>query len=210
MKFNKKLLSVIEKYKKHIPPQHWFDYKRLKKLLKDAYALKSSSKDPYNDRNNDEDICCICLENDNLMKTFCCHNTIHHTCFVKVLCQTIAKCPMCRAPIEKTLIYHNDAECYNSKIIGLISVIQLNINKIEDIYKKKLVPKKYLRKYCYYNYTAIVKITKKIDKYLHTNIKEHFREIIKNKNIYHELQANTEVGTCFTCIFRCEKNKSIF
>jgi hypothetical protein len=208
MKFNKKLIRVIEKYQKHIDLQYWFDYKRLKKMLKDAYALKR--KDVCEHINECEDMCCICLDNDNLMKTFCCHNTIHHTCFVKVLCSTIAKCPMCRAPMEKTLMYHTDIECYNSKIIALICVIQLNINKIESVYKKKLVPQKYLRKYCYYNYMAVVKITKKIDKYLHTNIKDHFMQIVKDKNIYHELQENTEVSTCFTCIFRCEKNKSIF
>jgi len=205
MKFNKKLTSIVKKYEKHIPPHYWFDYKRLKKILSDTCKLLHTLRDTH----EIEDTCCICLEGNHLMKTFCCHNSIHHICLVRVLC-SFASCPLCRKNIEKVLIFHNDAEHYDAKIITLISVIQLNIDKIENIYQQKLIAKKYLRKYCYYNYTAVIKITKKIDKYLHTSIKNHFAEVIINTKIYKELQDDTKRHTCFDCIFCCEKNKSIF
>ncbi len=205
MKFNKKLTSIIKKYNKHIPPHYWFDYKYLKKILNDAYKLLQNIKISDND-----DTCCICLEGNNLMKTSCCHNSIHHLCLVKVLCSFVASCPICRARIEKVIVYNNDVERYDNKILTLISIIQLNINKIENVYRQKLIPKKYLRKYCYYNYTAVIKITKKIDKYLRTDIKGHFIELMSKTSLYKELQDDEKRPRCFDCIFCCEKNKSIF
>jgi hypothetical protein len=211
MKFNKKLTGVINKYSKHIHPEYWFDYKRLKKILNETYRLLHTLKSREAPNDTSEDICCICLEPDNLMPTFCCHNSIHHVCLVKVLCSFVASCPMCRASIEKALVFHNDREYYDTRILTLISVIQLNINKVENIYKQNCIPDKYLRKYCYYNYIAVIKISKKIDKYLHSNIKGHFTEVIKNTNIFKELQEDdTKRHRCFDCLFCCEKNKSIF
>jgi hypothetical protein len=193
MKFNKNLDRIKQKYEYIIPQEHWFEYKRCKKLLKEI--LKIINNDPYNNTSLDsEDCCCICLESNNLMRTYCCKAYIHHTCLLQVLISHIPACPMCRADIPKIISYdiNNPRQILDAKILSLLSIIQLNINKIEQIYNSKIIKNsKLLAKYKTFNYTAVIKISKKIDKHLHMNIKTFFTNVMKKHNVLVAEQEKT-------------------
>lgn len=187
MKFNKKLNKIVEKNKLYIPYDFWFNYKGFKKVLNDIKRLnKAEQKEIASDT---EDCCCICLENDNTMQTFCCKNCIHHTCLFRVLSSNIASCPICRADIYKVLKFTNEREYYNAKVISLISMIQLNINRIEDVVRQKYIfNHKYMKIFIQYNRLAIIKMCKKIDKNLHISCKQYFIDVMDKHGI---LKAET-------------------
>ena len=132
-------------------------------------------------------ICCICFENDNLMKTFCCHNEIHHTCFVQCMAFCSSSCPLCRTEIVQAIKCdpNNKKEKFDTEIISLISNIHLNIMNIESVCREFKIKSKFLQKYKKMNQNAILKICKKVKKYLHIDIKQYFLDFMnKNKIIY--------------------------
>lgn len=180
MKFNKRLQKIVNQYKKHIPHEYWFNYKSFKKILNDITKIK-----PIHTMQDNED-CCVCLENNNLMNTFCCQNKIHHVCLFRVLASDIASCPMCRADIYTVLKFKNETDYYNARIISLISMIQLSINRIETIIRQGTMKEKYIRKFSEYNRIAVIKMCKKIDKNLHINCKPFFAELMNKHGILKE------------------------
>jgi hypothetical protein len=210
MKFNKELDKVTHQYKYTIPKEHWFEYKKLKKLLKKAVNIMNNKLkyNPYAIQNYEEDsddTCCICLENDKLMKLFCCNNFIHHTCLVQVLTSRIPCCPMCRCDILKVITYESDDDLkeLNATILSIISVIHLNINKIEYICNSNIIKnQKLLTLYRHWNYIAVIKICKKIEKHLALkNIKEYFLNVMKKNNILAEhYKSISRPLECFNCI----------
>lgn len=180
MKFNKKFKTIIDKHEKYIPRELWMKYKDLKKLLHEIILLRPSQDTSSLDA---DDCCCICLENDNLMKTFCCNNFIHEMCLFKVLSSNIPCCPFCRANISEVLKYKNDSQYYYIRVLSLISILQINIIAIESIIKQNIISQKYVPVFCQYNQLAIIKISKKIDKHLHIKCKDYFIDIIKKNRI---------------------------
>lgn len=202
MKFNKKLYKIEEKYHYYIPYEYWFNYKGFKKILKDILQIKLNYVTNIEDCNN-EDCCCVCLENDNLIKTFCCKNKVHHLCLFRVLSSNIASCPMCRADLFKVLKSGNNIEYYHSKVISIISIMYLNIDKIETIIKNKAIKEKYVPIYIEYNRLAIIKMCKKIDKNLHINCKPFFIDLMNKRGILIE-QAKPNNHYCLLdgiCMF---------
>lgn len=183
MKFNKKINKIAEKYHYYIPYEYWFNYKGFKKILKDILQIRLNYVMMNIQDCNNEDCCCVCLENDNLIKTFCCKNSIHHVCLFRVLSSDIGNCPMCRAELLKVLKFSNNREFYDAKIISLISIIHININNIEAFIKRKVIKEKYLPIYIEYNRQAIVKMCKKIDKNLHINCQPFFIELMNKHGI---------------------------
>ena len=201
MKFNKQLDKIITKYKYIIPPEHWFEYKKVKKLLKDATkVIKFSLQyNPYQNNQNDDDCCCICLENNKLMRTFCCKNLIHHICLMQVLTSPVSSCPICRSHILKVLCHdiNNPKNVFDAKILSLVSTIQLNINKIEQVSNSKIIKNPQLHDlYRKNNYLAVVKICKKIEKQLHINIKDYFISVMKKNNILTNEIQNKQYNYC--------------
>ena len=207
MKFNKRLTKIIDKYQKDISPEFWFNYKACKKLLNDLINIRSQTpcvsfgvkSDEKKDDEYDEDTCCICLQDDNLMKTFCCNNYIHHLCLFRVLTSSNASCPICRADIHKVLAYKNEHDYYNAKVISFVSIIQLNITRIEELIKLKVIKEKHIDIFTNYNQIAVLKICKKIDKNLHINSKQYFQEYMKKSNILPEV-ARPKPRGLFECI----------
>jgi hypothetical protein len=184
MKFNKELNKYIHKYKIQIPVSYWFNYKFFKKSIKHILVLQNDleKQDFVQDDN-----CFICLDNDHLMKTFCCKQNIHHICYIESVLHTSDLCPMCRNPVsdyfakQDTLCVNDN---YNMSILSLISNIYLNIIKIENIYHKHLIRNEHiLHKFCHVNYIAVVKICKKILKLLHIDVWNYFSNIMQKKNI---------------------------
>jgi hypothetical protein len=191
MKFNKELEDYINKYKKYINADKWFSYKKFKKQLKSIIfkypdIIKNIKNNIYN---YDNEECCICLENKNLMKTFCCHNYIHHKCLVHSLTYSNSYCPLCRSIINRTINcnINDNKERFDAEILGLVSNIHLNIINIETYYYNNRVSNKILNEYIKINKKAIIKICKKIDKRLGINIRDYFIKIIENKKIFIEL-----------------------
>jgi len=184
MKFNKYLREHTLKYNKYINPNDWFAYKFIKKLIKKTVRQYPDFINTFPSY-SDSESCCVCLDNENLMKTFCCHNYIHHKCMVHTLAFSTSGCPLCRSDIATAIKY--DAtyprEKFDGDIISIISHIHLNILRIENICKSKLITNsKMLKKYKQINYTAVIKICKKINKYLHIDVRQYFKDIIlKNK-----------------------------
>jgi hypothetical protein len=183
MKFNKDIKIYSEKYKKYVQNDWWFNYKHIKKLLKE-FVIKYKELSFNND---EDDECCICMENKNLMKTFCCHNSIHHVCLVHTLAFTTnSSCPLCRSPMLNVIKYDvtNIREKRDADLLGLISNIHINIMNIENICKnKKIKNSKVLQKYKEINNQAIVKICKKIYKRLNIDLKQYFINFINRNGI---------------------------
>ncbi len=207
MKFNKQLDAVKNRYKCVIPIDQWFEYKKIKKLLKNAsYIIKNKIKyNPYAVQVPVEDCCCVCLENDKLMKMFCCNNVIHHVCLIQVLTSSVMSCPMCRSNLQKVIAYEQDQaiQQLDATILSLISVIHLNINKIEDTYKSRVISNAKLMKiYSYWNYMAVIKICKKIEKQLHLkDLRTHFMNIMQKKNILIEDRpSRSKIFRCLKCM----------
>lgn len=181
MKFNRTLQGYITKYSYSISPQHWFDYKMIKKQLK---RIKKEFPNANNNNNQENNECCICLEEGKLMQLFCCKQYIHHKCLVHVFASSTILCPLCRANVHEhiTSKLETNEQKYNVAILSLLSNIYINILKIENIYNRKLITNPIvLEKYCNINYTAIIKICKKINKCLHIDILDFYLNII-NKN----------------------------
>ena len=181
MKFNRTLQGYITKYRYSIPPHFWFDYKKLKKQLK---CIKNEFNDIINNNKPENDECCICLEGGKLMHMFCCKQYIHHKCLINVFAYSTVLCPLCRANVHEYMAskLETKEQKFNAAILSLLSNIYINIIKIENIYNRKLITNPtILQKYCHINYTAIVKICKKIKKCLHIDIQDFYINIV-NKN----------------------------
>jgi hypothetical protein len=184
MKFNKefdKAIYAINRDKSVIPKHYWFDYKQLKKMLKNIIKTAQSP------RSHTGDECCICLESTApMMQTFCCHNCIHHKCLVDSLMYSSSNCPLCRtsfkpffADMEVSLKERADA-----RILSMIIYIYLNILKIENVSKGNLIKDASIRrKYIYLNRTAVTKICKKIHKKLKIDLKDYFLGVLQKRNI---------------------------
>lgn len=188
MKFNKELDEYKKRYIKYISNDKWFNYKYVKKVLKYTIVYYSNvinniKNNVYNYDNNEE--CCICLENDNLMRTFCCHNYIHHKCLVHSLTYSKSTCPLCRSPIEKVIKNNknDEKEGFDTVIIRLLSNMHLNIMNIEEFCINNKLDKKIISVYKRINYKAIIKICKKINKRIGINIKEYFINLIEKRKI---------------------------
>jgi len=189
MKFNRTLRGYITKYKYSIPQQCWFDYKMLKKQLKQIKKEYRNIIQPSN--NNGE--CCICLEEGYLMEMFCCKQFIHHKCLVHVFASTTILCPLCRANIHEYMISKSKThqQKLDTTILSLLSNIYLNIMKIENVYNNKIILNpKILEKYCSINYTAIIKICKKIKKCLYIDVLDLYIGIINKRKIIKPLESS--------------------
>lgn len=194
MKFNKTLRKYAEKYGKHIPVDKWFDYKGVKKQIK--YILQTFP-DEVAVHPDIPDECCICLENSsNMMNMFCCNQCIHYSCFILSIVYSTYLCPLCRTDCIQ---YFRDTstDCkhlFNIKIVTLLCSVFLNINKIEEVYRMSHTKNSdIMAKYCSINYTAVIKISKKIGKCLKIDMREFFLNIMKKKNIlqpYNESHTN--------------------
>jgi hypothetical protein len=190
MKFNKELNNHIQKYKNDIPNTYWFDYKFIKKHLKHiVLRFKECIENPI--ITEVDDCCCICLENSNVMKLFCCDNYIHHICLLECMTRVSNECPLCRNDlihyIKSPWYLHSDNINYNIEIIKILSNIHLNIIKIEHIISSKMISKNIIQNYINANYLAIIKICKKVDKNLKLNCKQYFINIMnKNKIILYK------------------------
>jgi hypothetical protein len=176
MKFGKELKSFIQS-QHNINNDYWFEYKFIKKELKNIVInypniINNIKTYKYNYDNNE---CCICLENKNLMKLFCCQNFIHHNCLVNSLAFCNTNCPLCRKTIQNVLTYHknNIKECFDIEILSLISIIHKNIIKIEE-YCKYNADNKFIKDYKKLNYKAIIKICKKIKKSIAIDLNDYF------------------------------------
>lgn len=186
MKFNKYFQHEINKYKDTISPQLWFEYKGIKKRIK---TILKNYKDIYEKNNQgDDELCIICMEDNKekkLMKSFCCNYYIHYTCQMKTITKCSCNCPICRKYIIENLSnITNEFDLYNNEILSLLSYIQLNIIKIETVYLKKLiVNERSMKRYRELNYIAIMKICKKIKKYIDIDSLQYFKDIIDEKKI---------------------------
>jgi len=185
MKFNKYMRYHIVKYNKYINQKAWFDYKFIKKQIKRImrqYPMYINSFTYY----SDNDSCCVCLESDNLMMTFCCHNYIHHKCLVHTLAFSTPGCPLCRTDIAKAIKCNatEPREKFDADIISIISHIHLNIMRVENIIQQKLITSsKVLKMYKKMNYTAVTKICKKFNKYLHIDVRQYFKDFVEKHAI---------------------------
>lgn len=184
MKFNKTLRAQMTKYKHIIPNQYWFEYKDIKKIIKQL-----SNYNSYNQKEHETNECCICLDSRNLMSTFCCNQPIHHECLIRcILSNNVSPiCPLCR---QDMMNYFQNASMikdlqhkHNLQIISMLGKIHLNILKIENVYNKLQVKKKIVKTYVSYNHKAILKICKKIKKHLHHDFTRYFQEIMAKNNI---------------------------
>jgi hypothetical protein len=190
MKFNKQLTNYIQKYKNDISDTFWFDYKFIKKHLKNILLrYKECIENPI--ITDVDDCCCICLENSNVMKLFCCDHYIHHVCLLECITRVSNECPLCRNDlihyIKSPWYLHRYDANYNIEIIKLLSNIHLNIIKIENIIQRKFILKSVIQKYINANHLAIIKICKKVDKHLKLNCKQYFINIMnKNKIIIYK------------------------
>jgi len=176
MKFGKELGTYILKYKDYICGDKWFNYKIVKKIIKNIsiiYPNIINNIKTYK-YNYDNEECCICLENRNLMQTFCCHNYIHHNCLVKSLAFSNPQCPLCRITIKKVLLYNvrDKKESFDSEILSLIGRLYQEIEKIKSCNKELIKNKNIIKIYKDINLKAIIKICKKIKKMLAIDIKE--------------------------------------
>lgn len=211
MKFSKELSNNIQKYKQYIPKEYWFNYKMFKKKLKylvlDHYLLihQRNLLTINNEKTHDDNECCICLESSNLMKTFCCHNYIHHQCLVHTFTYSNVNCPICRTPIQDSIKFNpqNEEESLDAGILSFISCIHLELMKIYYLCNNKLkyilMSRQYIIKTFYeINMTAVSKICKKIDKQLYINIRPYFLNIIEKnrKSMTFNLQERKK---CYFC-----------
>lgn len=175
MKFSKELKIYMARYNKYVSNDEWFEYKNIKKELKQivsCYPRIITNIKTYK-YNFDHKECCVCLENTNLMNTFCCHNHVHHKCLVKSLAFSNMLCPLCRSSIDKVLSNnkYDEKECFDSNVLSLIAKIYQNKIKIENYYKNN-IDNKIIKEYKNINNKAIVKICKKINKKIAIDIQE--------------------------------------
>lgn len=186
MKFNKLLRQYIAKFEKDVPELRWFNYKGIKKRIKylmETYPDICAS----NKLIQDNDGCCICLERTGcMMNTFCCNNAIHYSCFIDVVHKTSHLCPLCRKNNAEYFMNNGlvgPQQHFDAKILEIISTIMLNIMNIEHLSKIITKNHKIIRKYRELNFVAVVKIAKKIHKYLNIDIREYIALIMKKNNI---------------------------
>jgi hypothetical protein len=183
MKFNKTLRNYTKKYAYCVSPQYWFDYKSMKKYLKKIKIDYGDIIQTHFDSSTETE-CCICLEGTQLMQMFCCKQYIHHKCIIHLSTSCGFSCPMCRANIHEyiSIKLETRQQKLDAAILSLLSRIHLDIIKIENVYNRRLIINLItLQKYCHINYTAIIKICKKIKKSLHIDILNYFIDVL-NKN----------------------------
>ena len=191
MKFHKTLCKNSHKYRLHILPDFWFEYKNMKKhinRIKTTYPSLITNTEKQTD-----DECCICLEQEQLMNMICCNQNIHYTCFMKNIMYNTT-CPLCRSDIA-TINKNKQTEkhYFDAEILSLLSNIQLNILKVETVYAKKLIANtRIMKKYCHLNYLAVMKTCKKIKKHLHIDVLQYFTDIMSTHCI---LQLYNEKDT---------------
>lgn len=210
MKYNKQLRNNIEKYKEHIIPQYWFDYKDMKKKIK---IISQKYKNILFNNEQSEEVCFICMDdnkNKKFMKTFCCNQYVHHTCNIEALSKCNFSCPMCRKNIYENTSYYinNDYNKLNYDVLALLSNIQLNIIKIENVYMKKLIiNEKIMKRFCEINYISILKICKKIKKYINIECWDYFEKIINiNKIIRIRKKNYTLLQKSLICLHKVMDN----
>jgi hypothetical protein len=176
MRFDEKLRTYIMRYRDDIHQEYWFEYKSLIKRIA-SMLRKYSDIDQYVCQDKSED-CCICLENGKLMRTFCCHNHIHHKCLIDSIISVSEKCPICRKDCLQffdSSTYHTKSleEQFNLDILSIISLIYLNILRIEKYINHNMPNNDPLtQKYSHINYIAIQKICEKIETFLHINVQD--------------------------------------
>lgn len=187
MKFNKTLTEQIRKYETDIPVLLWFNYKDIKKRIK---YLRRLYPDIGSSETNSEDCCCICLEQTgNMMHTFCCNHPMHYQCFIEAQMKSSELCPLCRnnngdyfgTCCRKPLV--TQKQHFDAKILEIISMIILNIMRIENICRVITINHKIMLKYREVNYVAVVKIAKKINKYLKVDLREYLLSVMRRTNI---------------------------
>ncbi len=191
MKFNKKLKEYIQKYKDTIKDDKmWFNYKIAKKTINkilrtypefEGYILNPGS----------QEACCICLDNKDMMKTLCCKNYVHHRCLLHTIIYCNSSCPLCRQDIINTYFNRNvvresmtDEQRFHIDVLSLLSTIHLNIMHTETVYNK-IQNIKIRERYCAINYMAVIKIAKKIHKYLHIDVVDYYLQLMRKKDILH-------------------------
>jgi len=193
MKFNKVLKAYIHKYKDTIKDDKmWFDYKAAKKTIKKILITYPEFKEYiFTSENPETDSCCICLDNKDLMKTLCCKHYIHHRCLMHTLVYCNSSCPLCRQDIIKAYFNKNlDRESLSGEqkfhldVLSLVGIIHLNITRIETVYNQ-IQNTKIRNRYCDINYMAVIKIAKKIHKYLHIDVVDYYIQIMRKKGILH-------------------------
>jgi hypothetical protein len=109
MRLDEKLSEYIERYSDTIPSKCWFEYKSIVKKIS-SVLRKYSDIDQYFVQDKCES-CCICFESDKLMRTFCCHNCIHHKCFIDSITSVSERCPLCREDCMQFF----DSQTYHTK-----------------------------------------------------------------------------------------------
>lgn len=117
-------------------------------------------------------LCCVCLEQietrQEVLNIGCCNNFMHPCCFIKTILCSNASCPLCRMPLSNILLKENGS--LDREILQLLSMLIINMNKIELAYNKMFFKKNF----SIINTMAFIKILKKIDKKLHFNITKSF------------------------------------
>lgn len=205
MKFSKALQQHVHQYYTNdfIPIEYWFQYKKYKKILN---TIKKHNLELYRDFGDGTE-CCICLEtNVPMMQTFCCHNLIHHKCFIQSILSTSTACPLCRTDVVQFFRQQpkTNEECVNYNVLALISNIYLDIIKIEDVCNNMLIVSEKIRQhYIQLNYTALTKICKKIKKYTSIDLKDYFIDIINKHNILPKHMSTSKSQTLFQRLLHC-------
>lgn len=199
MKFNKVLNKHIEEYKHIVPSVYWFEYKKIKKLLNKVLEIQKHITPAITDTSVSESAdCCICLENTApMMQTFCCHNVIHHKCIVDSILHTSITCPLCREDFQQYFKNPPTTRCQaaiDCNVLSMISWIYLNIMKIENVWKHNwITDEKIKQHYITQNYTALIKICKKIKKCINIDLQDYFLDIVKKHKILPEYTTSVSV-----------------
>jgi len=187
MKFAKTFAKKIVQYQEHIPYHFWFNYKYFKKRLK---IIINQYADIIEKRKhhcaNEENECCVCLQSNDLMKTFCCHQYIHHVCLVHTLTFGNALCPLCRTKIDTVISFNSNdrEESLDSDILSIVSYMYIDFMRFSSIFRRSLIYNEKMA-YDFYttNLTALDKICKKIDKHLAINTREHFSRLVEKDKL---------------------------
>lgn len=113
---------------------------------------------------------------------------IHYTCFIDVIMKSSHLCPLCRADTGQYFACCGTAlaryeQHFDSKILEIISLILLSIMRIENISQSVTLHHKVLQKYKEINYVAVIKIAKKVHKYLKVDVREYLITAMKKKDI---------------------------
>lgn len=186
MKYGLRLRKEIERLS--IEHEKWFDYKKIKK------EIKNYKDDEENDADKEQELdsCCVCLEDftedNNTIVLGCCKNRIHVCCFVHTMSKMkMMQCFLCRKGFHE--IYENIDE-KNKKRMRIVSLMVLEFNKIEDYYKTIKREERFFdnkdkkRKYVLYNIISFIKILKKIEKHKINITRDFITNIMQDSDIY--------------------------